>query len=157
MAVKEETGIDEFNLLKMLEDRDKVLKAALESRDRDWLNSLEHCKQSYRLMTYEHINNKITLESIGKRQCELVKSNVEIFDWAMKTISGKKKVPLLNIQIYDYVPYTIVPLGVDKPDVPFTNPNKLEETPLAKIPKPVSKSLNPLVKSPQDLKENKKK
>ena len=110
----------------MLEDKDNVMNAALESRDRDWLNSLEHCKQSFRLMTYEQINNRTTLESIGKRQCELVKSNVEILDWAMKTVSGKKKVSLPNIQISDYVPYTIVPLGVDKPDIPFTNPNKLE-------------------------------
>ena len=39
----------------------------------------------------------------------------------MKTISGKKKVPLPNIQISDYVFYTIVPLGVDKPDIPFTH------------------------------------
>ena len=47
----------------------------------------------------------------------------------MKTVSGKKKVPLPNIQISDYVPYTILPLGVDKPDIPFTNPNKPQETP----------------------------
>ena len=59
----------------------------------------------------------------------MVKSNVEILDWAMKTVSGKKKVPLPNIQISDYVPYTIFPLGVDKPDIPFTNPNKPKETP----------------------------
>ena len=31
----------------------------------------------------------------------------------MKIVFGKKKVPLPNIQISDYVPYTIVPLGVD--------------------------------------------
>ena len=29
--------------MKMLEDRDKAMKVALESRDMDWLNSLEHC------------------------------------------------------------------------------------------------------------------
>ena len=46
-----ETRIHEANLLKMLEDRDNVMKAALESRDRDWLNSLSHCKESFRLMT----------------------------------------------------------------------------------------------------------
>ena len=129
----------------------------MESKDKDWLNSLKHCKQSYRPMTYEQINNRLTLKSIGKRQCELVKSNVENLDWAMKTIFGKKKVPLPNIQISDYVPYTIVPLGVDKPNIPFTNPNKPEETPPAKIPKPILKSLNPPIKSPQDPKENKKK
>ena len=127
----------------MLEDKDKVLKVALELRDGDWLNSLEHCKQSYKLMTYEHINNRITLESISKRQCELVKSNVEILDWAMKTVSEKKKVSLLNIQISDYVPYTLVLLGVDKPYIPFTNPNKPEEITPAKIQNLVSKSLNP--------------
>ena len=36
VAFLEEVGIHEFNLLKMLEDRDKSLKAALESRDREW-------------------------------------------------------------------------------------------------------------------------
>ena len=70
----------------------------------------------------------------------------------MKTVSGKKKVPLPNIQISNYVPYTIVPLGVDKLDIPFTHPNKPEETPPIKIPKPISKSIKPLVKSPQDPK-----
>ena len=83
-------------------------------------------------------------------------SNVEILDWAMKTISGKKKATLPNIQNSDYVPYTIVPLGVDKPDIPFTHPNKPEETHPTKIPKPVSKFLKPPVKYPQDPKENKK-
>ena len=107
-------------------------------------------------MTYEQINNKKALESISKRQCELVKSNVEIFYWAMKTVSGKKKVPLPNIQISDYVPYTIVPLGVDKPNIPFTHSNKPKETPPAKISKPVSKCIKPPVKSPQDPKGNKK-
>ena len=104
-----EIGIHEAGLLKIFEDRDNAMKVALESRDRDWLNSLEHCKQSFRLMTYKHINNRTTLESIGKRQCEMVKSNVEIFDWAMKIVSGKKKVSLPNIKISNYVPYTIVP------------------------------------------------
>ena len=28
--------------MKVLEDRDKSMKAALESRDRDWLNSVQH-------------------------------------------------------------------------------------------------------------------
>ena len=34
------TDIHEANLVKILEDGDKAMKAALESRDRDWLNSL---------------------------------------------------------------------------------------------------------------------
>ena len=41
MSFWEETGIHEFNLLKMLEDRDKSLKASLESRDVEfdvWFN-----------------------------------------------------------------------------------------------------------------------
>ena len=39
-----ETGIHEATLVKMLEDSDKTMKAALKSKDRDWLNSLQHCK-----------------------------------------------------------------------------------------------------------------
>ena len=48
-----ETGIHEATLVKMLEDRDKAMKAALESRDKDWLNGLKHCEESFRLVTYE--------------------------------------------------------------------------------------------------------
>ena len=51
VAFWEEIGTHEFNLLKMLEDRDKSLKATLESRDKEWLNSLQHCRDSLRLNT----------------------------------------------------------------------------------------------------------
>ena len=50
-------------------------------------------------MTFEHINNKGLLETIEKRQCELIEENAEILNWAMKTVSGKKKVPLPHIRI----------------------------------------------------------
>ena len=89
-----ETSIHEANLVKMLEDKDKAMKAALESRDRDWLNSLQHCKESIRLKTYEQVNNWALMESLAKKQCELTKSNAKILDLAMKTVLGKKKVPL---------------------------------------------------------------
>ena len=78
-------------LIKMLEDRDNTLKAGLESRDKNWLNSLEHCKQSFCLMTYEQVNNRTLLESLAKRQRELTESNAKILDWAMKTVPKKKK------------------------------------------------------------------
>ena len=47
----------------------------------------------------------------------------------MKTMSGKKKVSLPNIQISDYVPYTIVPKDVTNPSIPFTNPEEPREIP----------------------------
>ena len=43
-------------------------------------------------MTYEQVNNRTLLESLAKRQQELTESNVKILDWAMKTVSSKKKV-----------------------------------------------------------------
>ena len=67
------------------------------------------------------------MESIGKRQRELVKSNANILDWAMKTVSGKKKGPLPNIKIYDFIPHTIVPKDVTNPFIPFTNPEELKK------------------------------
>ena len=103
------TGKHEARRIKMLEDRDKALKACLESRDKNWLNSLAHCKQSFLLMTYEQVNNKTLLESLAKRHQELTKSNAKILDWAMKTISNKKKVSLPQIRISDCMPYTVVP------------------------------------------------
>ena len=67
MAFWTETGKHEAGLIKMLEDRDNALKVGLKSRDMNWLNSLEHCKQSFRLMTYEQVNNRTLLESLAKR------------------------------------------------------------------------------------------
>ena len=48
-----ETRKHEAGLIKMLEDRDNALKVCLESRGNNWLNSLSHCKESFRLITYE--------------------------------------------------------------------------------------------------------
>ena len=97
----------------MLAARDSGMKKkSLEARDVGWINSLKHCKDSLRLNTQELINNRCTLESIGKRQHELVMSNADILDWAMKIVSVKKKVPQPNIQVFYYVPYTIVPKDV---------------------------------------------
>ena len=45
-------------------------------------------------MTYEQINNRIVLETLAKRHREQTESNAKILDWAMKTISNKKKVTL---------------------------------------------------------------
>ena len=63
-----ETRKHEARLIKMLEDRDNALKACLESRDKNWLNSMTHCKESFCLMTYEQVNNRTLLESLAKRQ-----------------------------------------------------------------------------------------
>ena len=104
-----ETGIHEANLLKMLEDRDNAMKTALESWDRDLLSSLEHRKEIIRLMTQEQVKNRTLMESLAKNQHELTESNAKILNWAMKTFSGNKKVPLPQIRIFDCIPYTIVP------------------------------------------------
>ena len=113
----------------MLEDRDNALKACLESRDNNWLNSLAHCKQSFCLMTYEKVNNRTLLESLAEKQRELIESNAKILDWVMKTISNKKKVPLPQIRISDCMPYIIVPQGVTNRPIPFSNPDLKEERP----------------------------
>ena len=66
------------------------------------------------------------METLSKRQCELTKGNAKILDWAMKTVSGKKKVPLPHIRISYCIPYTIVPLDEQNPPRIFTNPDKGE-------------------------------
>ena len=113
----------------MLEDREPTLKASLESRDNNWLKGLAHCKQSFRLMTYELISSRTLLETLAKRQRELTKSNAKILDWAIKTISNKKKVSLPQIRISDCVPYTVVPPGETNPILPFLNLNPDKEGP----------------------------
>ena len=77
-----------------MRDRDNALKASMDSRDNNCMNSIGHCKQSFRLMSYEIKNNRTLLESLAMRQRELTKSNGKIIDWAMKTVSSKKKISL---------------------------------------------------------------
>ena len=93
----------------ILRDRDNALKESMDSRDNKCMNSLGHCKQSFRLMSYEIINNRTLLESLAMRQRELTDSNAKILNWAMKTVSSKKKITLPQIRISDCRPYTIVP------------------------------------------------
>ena len=127
----------EYNLCEMLEKRDLALKEALKERDQEWLNSLNHCKESVRLMTLEQINNRSLMETLSKRQRELTEGNAKILDWAMKTISGKKKVPLPYIRVSNCIPFTIVPLDEQNPPKLFTNPDKGEIpfTPCRVLPK----------------------
>ena len=78
----------------ILRDRDNALKASMDSIDNNCMNSLGHCKQSFRMMSYEVKNNRTLLESLAMRQRELTESNAKILDWAMKIVSSKKKIPL---------------------------------------------------------------
>ena len=78
----------------MLETRDKGIQDSFVSRDKAWMNSLHSCSESFRLITQEQINIRATLELVCKRQYELTKGNAQILDWPMKTVLGKKKVPL---------------------------------------------------------------
>ena len=55
----------------------------------------------------------------------------------MKTASNKKKVPLPQIKILDYVPYTIVPPGETNLVLPFLNPNPAREGPFEPCKEPV--------------------
>ena len=76
------------------------------------------------------------MESLAKRQRELIESKTKILDWAMKTVSSKKKVSLPQIRISYLIPYTIVPLNVTDPPIHFSNPNPGGEIPfvLCKAP-----------------------
>ena len=110
-------------------ERDNALKASMDSRDSNCMNNLGHCKQSFRLLSYEIKNNRTLLESLTMRQRELTESNAKILEWAMKTVSSKKKIPLPQIRILDCRPYTIVPQGVTDPPIPYTNPDSIRAGP----------------------------
>ena len=117
------------NLEDAFKKRDEEWKAELEKKDQYLLNSMANCKQSFRLMTYEQVKSRTLLESLAKRQRELTESIAKILDWAMKTVSNKKKVSLPQIRISDFVPYTVVPPGETNPIPPFLNPNLDKEGP----------------------------
>ena len=55
------------NLDDALRKRDEERRAELEKRDQYWLNSMAHYKQSFRLMTYEQVNNRVFFKSLAKR------------------------------------------------------------------------------------------
>ena len=71
----------------------------MDSRDNDCTNSLGHYKHSFRLMSYEIINNRTLLESLAMRKRELTESNAKILEWAMKTVSNRKKISLPQIRL----------------------------------------------------------
>ena len=64
----------------VLRDRDNALKASMDSRDNNCMNSLGHCKQSFRMISYDVKNNSTLQESLAMRQRELTKSNAKILD-----------------------------------------------------------------------------
>ena len=64
----------------MLRDRDNALKASMDSRDNNCMNILGHYKQSFRLMSYEIINNRTLFEYLTIRQRELIERNAKILD-----------------------------------------------------------------------------
>ena len=68
------------NLEDALKKIDEEWRAELEKMDRYWLNSMTHYKKSFRLMTYEKVNNRTLLESLAKRKRELIESNAKILD-----------------------------------------------------------------------------
>ena len=108
-----------------MRDKDNALKASMDSRDNNYMNSLEYYKQSFHMLSYDVRNNKTLLESLAMRQRELTESNAKILDWAMKTVSSKMKIPLPQIRISDYRPYSIIPQGVTIPPIPYANPESI--------------------------------
>ena len=64
------------------------------------------------MKSYDVKNKRTFLDSLAMMQRELIESNAKILDWAMKTVSSKKKIPLTQIRISDYRPYTILFQGV---------------------------------------------
>ena len=140
----------DHNLEDALRKRDEEWRGELEKRDQYWLNSMGHMKWSFRLMTYEQVNNRAFLESLAKRHRELIESNAKILDWAMKIVSNKKKVSLPQIRISDCVPYNIVPPGEINPILPLLNPNPSREGPSEPCKEPV-KNKAPGVKKKKEL------
>ena len=51
----------------VLRDKNNAMKANMDSRDNNCMNSLGHCKQSFCLMSYEIKNNRTLLESLAMR------------------------------------------------------------------------------------------
>ena len=67
------------NMEDALKKRDEEWRAELEKRDQYWLNSMGHYKKIFQLMNYEQINNRSFLESLAKRQRELIESNAKFW------------------------------------------------------------------------------
>ena len=58
-------------------------------------------------MYYEQVNMGKNLGSLSITQAELIKGNLKMLDWAMTTVSGKKKNAAPKITISDCIPYVI--------------------------------------------------
>ena len=100
-------------------------------------------------MSYDVRNNRTLLKSLAMRQRELTKSNAKILDWAMKTISSKKKIHLPQIRISDYRPYSIIPQGVTNP-YPIPTQSQLRQALLHLVQKHKKKK-NPRTSGKKEL------
>ena len=49
----------------LLEKRGKAIKEELTSKDREWLNNLQHCRDILRIMSHEQVNNRTLMESLA--------------------------------------------------------------------------------------------
>ena len=60
--------------MEAVENRDKAIVKELANRDNQWLNSLHHVEDNLKKSQREHINNRLLLESLAKRQRELAEA-----------------------------------------------------------------------------------
>ena len=138
------------NLEDALRKRDEEWRGEVERRDQYWSNCIKHMKRSFRLMTYEKINNRTLLKTLAKRQRELTESNAKILDWAMKTVWNKKKVSFPQKRISDCVPYIVVPPGEMNPVLPFLYPNPDVKSPSEPC-KEIAKNKTPSTSKKKEL------
>ena len=79
------------DLAKMLEGLYKAIQETLVSKDKDWLDILDSYNHHLNSLYFEQINMRKNIESIALRQGDLIRSNVDMLAWAIRTISRKKK------------------------------------------------------------------
>ena len=88
-------------MVRILEEREKLLNDALVTRDQLWLNCLNSFNDNLKSMYNVQNSMGKSMESLSQRQVELIKVNVKMLDWVMVAASNKKKVAAPKVTISD--------------------------------------------------------
>ena len=80
------------------------MKAFLNYREKLWTASLDICNSNMRNMYNARREFECTLNSIGERQNELIRSNAKMLEWATNKLFSDETTKKPHVSIPEFVP-----------------------------------------------------
>ena len=84
--------------------RDKEMEASMNYREKLWTESLDLCNSNLSNMYHAQGELENTLNSIGRRQNKVIRSNAIMLEWATNQLLGDKIDEKPQASIFDFAP-----------------------------------------------------